>query len=181
MTHQGCLGHFSLNGLISLYVYRSPLGKLIKEFKLGLVRELAPLLSCLAAQELRRTPIVSFWQKNNFIFTVVPLHQQKRRWRGFSQVEILAEQINHFLRLEFCPGILLRTRLTAPQAKLSPPKRKENIKGAFVVASQQLECVQERNILVFDDVLTSGATLKEAACELKKAGASQIWGLTIAA
>jgi ComF family protein len=180
MTHPRCFSRFSLNGVVSLYVYNRPLAVLIKEFKLGLVKEMAPVLSQLVVRKLQEAAIVSFWQRNSFLFSVVPLHQRKKEWRGFSQVEILAERINRLLQLEFRPRILVRTKLTVPQAKLSSQERRQNIKGAFAVDAQYRRLIKRRDILVFDDVLTSGATLKETARELKKAGARRVWGLTIA-
>lgn len=94
--------------------------------------------------------------------------------RGFNQAELLASALAYNLSLPLIRrGVLVRTRNDIPQAKTkSREERRENIKGAFEVASNN--DLTGKNILLVDDVATTGATLFEAARVVKEAGAQKI-------
>jgi predicted amidophosphoribosyltransferase len=81
-------------------------------------------------------------------------------------------------RLRLQPEILERKRETASQAGLTSHQRRENVRGAFGVA--QPELVKGKEILVVDDVYTTGATASECARVLRRAGASKVWIATVA-
>ncbi len=115
---------------------------------------------------------------SNFIVIPIPLHPRKLRKRGFNQSLLLA----HPLRSSMMPILqdaLVRIRATSSQTALeSREARARNIYGSFAVKSPEAVC--GKNILLVDDVLTSGATMREAARVLKKAGAQRIIALTAA-
>ena len=81
-------------------------------------------------------------------------------------------------RLHLCAGVLERKRETASQIGLTSHQRRENLRGAFGVA--QPELVNGREVLVVDDVYTTGATVSECARVLRRAGATKVWVATVA-
>ena len=83
-----------------------------------------------------------------------------------------------FFKIPLISGCLIKTKLTLPQVDLSEEKRKENLKGAFLVKDERM--IRDKKILLIDDVFTTGATLKECAMTLRKAGAREIVGVVVA-
>ena len=115
----------------------------------------------------------------------VPLHPSRRRERGFNQSDLLASGLVRALRKRnggtapiVAKACLRRTRATPPQTGLSVAARRENLRGAFEVLNPQ--DVRGRAIVLVDDVMTTGATLSACARALKRAGAAQVMGLTLA-
>ena len=115
----------------------------------------------------------------------VPLHPSRRRERGFNQSELLAAGLVRALRmqsggaaLQVSKACLRRKRATPPQTGLSVAARRENLRGAFEVVNPSE--VRGRTIVLVDDVMTTGATLSACARALKRAGAANIMGLTLA-
>ena len=108
----------------------------------------------------------------------VPLHKSRHRERGFNQSEIVAEEVSKITGLSVLKNALKRKKNTKDQTNLSPQQREENVRGAFVVT--QPDMINGKNIILVDDVITTGATLSECARMLKQAGAEKILGMTIA-
>ena len=113
----------------------------------------------------------------------VPLHSSKARQRGFNQSELIAKAALKLKpaipqKFELCPGILERQRATVSQTGLTRHQRRENIRGAFRVI--QSDRVAGREVLLVDDVFTTGTTLSECARVLRRAGASRILVATVA-
>jgi ComF family protein len=111
----------------------------------------------------------------------VPLHSSKRRQRRFNQAELIARaalrQIANF-DSRIAPHVLVRMRSTVSQIGLTRPQRRENMRGAF--QARHLSEIRGREILLIDDVLTTGTTASECARVLRKAGASEVWVATVA-
>lgn len=103
----------------------------------------------------------------------VPLHKAKLRDRTYNQSEFIALGINEVLKTPVLNDGIIRTRFTGTQTKLNKQQRKENVKEAFSVNPKYN--VSGKNILVVDDVITTGATILECADTLKKAGAAKVW------
>jgi ComF family protein len=115
----------------------------------------------------------------------VPLHRSKYAERGFNQARMLATHALGALRrshpawqLKLAPGTVLRVRATASQASQSPRQRRINVRGAFRVADPAQ--VRSRDVLVIDDIFTTGATVRSVAQELRQAGAASVWVATLA-
>jgi ComF family protein len=108
----------------------------------------------------------------------VPLHTKRLRWRGFNQSLLLARQVSRFYRVPVDPFLLQRRRETAAQTQLPEDERRRNVRGAFAVDPEK--SVKGQTILLVDDVYTSGATVNECSAILKKAGAQEVYVLTLA-
>jgi ComF family protein len=110
----------------------------------------------------------------------VPLHRSRRRSRGFNQAELIARAALKRVSqpMELVSDLLIRQRETVSQVGLSREERIKNLHGAFRVGDRTR--VSGRNIVVVDDVMTTGTTLSECARVLKKAGANKVWAATVA-
>lgn len=173
-THPKCQTKFSLDGLTSFFVYDGPIKKAIKKLKYQFVTDLANELISL-------TNVISTARDDKCIFVPVPLHWRRLNWRGFNQSELLGKLMSARLKVRFAPDLLIRKKYTQPQVKLKGKERKENIQDAFVVNPKFLKSlVSSLQFLVFDDVWTTGSTLKTCGKVLKEAGAKKVCGMTLA-
>lgn len=112
------------------------------------------------------------------IIAPVPLHVNRLRHRGFNQALLLAAELLPELKEKIIPDLLSRTRDTTPQTSLNGKARRSNLRGAFRLDNKKL--VQGKNILLVDDVYTTGTTLNECARVLKRGGAKVVNALTLA-
>lgn len=108
----------------------------------------------------------------------VPLHSRRRRERGFNQAEVAAGEVARLAGLPLERKALIKVRNTAAQTSLDQADRAINVKGAYAVAAPVR--LRGKALLLVDDVYTTGATLRECASALKKAGAKDVRALTIA-
>ena len=115
----------------------------------------------------------------------VPLHRSRRRQRGFNHAELIARAAMKFLASDprmvpmvIGQDVLERRRETQSQIGLTIHQRQENMRGAFAVKRAQE--VNGREVLLVDDVYTTGATVSECARVLRRAGASKVWVATVA-
>ena len=109
--------------------------------------------------------------------TCVPMRRKNIQKRGYNQTKLLAKEISGLLGLPFVP-LLKKTKDTLEQKSLSAEGRRVNVKGAFSVASKHYD-LNGKNILIIDDVCTTGSTLSENARTLKSAGASRVFAAVI--
>lgn len=112
------------------------------------------------------------------VVTFVPMSKQSLRKRGYNQAQWLAR---HFCELidkdDLLVEALLKTKETQPQESLGRTERKTNLVGAYVINAD----VKGKRVLIIDDVKTTGSTLNECAKVLKKAGATAVYCITVAA
>ena len=181
-THPRCQTPYSLDGLTSIFAYKGVVKRAITKLKYKFISDLAQdlvelfLSSCGEDKAFR-----NLCRQGKVILIPVPLHPSRKRWRGFNQAELLGKMIASSLDLKFLPDALKRVRKTKPQVGLDKEKRKENIRGAFELnPNHQLLTINHLPLIIFDDVWTSGETLKEAAKVLKRNKAEKVWGLTMA-
>jgi ComF family protein len=194
-----CQRHFFLDGIWVAADYKNEiLANLIKIFKYHSAREIKDilgrlLLSCLHNLLINQTFLIDFVTKQktskrnlpmiladwptNILLIPIPLHRRRQRRRGFNQAALLAEIISKKFSLPFSENQLIRIKHRKPQAKLKKIARQKNIQNCF---RWQGENLNQTNIILIDDVTTTGATLNEAAKTLKQAGAGEVWGLVIA-
>lgn len=115
----------------------------------------------------------------NYHIVPIPLSQKRHRERGFNQSELIANSLAQKISLPILTSGLSRVLHASPQAEQTDwLDRKKNIAGAF--ESGNVSLIAGKNIILVDDVSTSGATLQEAAKALKAAGAKKILGLVAA-
>lgn len=112
------------------------------------------------------------------IITPIPLFPSRLRERGYNQSQLLAEQIAREHQITLSLRNLVRIRNTEHQTLLSKKERWTNIHGAFRIRNPIR--FSGKNILIIDDLLTTGATASEAARALKSAGAKTVGVLTLA-
>ena len=160
-----------LNQIRSLFVFAQPLTKFIHQLKyknkFGIARPLGELMAA----------HMPHWFINPDIIIPIPLHSARYRDRGYNQSELLAKPISKSHKLPLMSQALQRIRNTPPQAQLNAIDRQANVNGAFQVSG---EAVKGQNILLIDDVYTTGATLSAAAHALLIAGAASVSGYCLA-
>jgi len=176
---------FQTENLSDLYFateYKNPLIKnLIKLFKYEpFVKELAKDLASLIIDHFQLLEKNPPFLLSNSELLLIPVPSEKRRlkWRGFNQAEEVGKEIAKFLKIPLFNDVLIKNRETLAQVELSEEERKENVKEVF--SCQNPEKIQEKKILLVDDVYTTGSTMKECARVLKKAGVKEVIGLVIA-
>jgi ComF family protein len=158
--------------------YDGGLRELIHLLKYNQVRPAANVLGRMLAEVI--TGMESGFSGATLVVPV-PLHAHKLRQRGFNQSELIARaamKLRPEGRLLLTPQVLERRRETQSQIGLSRHQRRENIRGAFAVT--RLDDVAGREILLVDDVLTTGTTASECARILRRAGAAKVWVATVA-
>ncbi len=113
---------------------------------------------------------------------IIPVPMSRRRlfWRTFNQAAILAHEVGKSSGLSVSVSTLRRRRATRPQVGLTRAQRRDNMEGAFAVAKHKRPLVDGHNILLIDDVITTGATINACARALKRAGAARVDVLTVA-
>jgi ComF family protein len=111
------------------------------------------------------------------IITVVPLGPKRMQERGYNQSGLLAWPLSLATGISYQPGALVRTRETPSQVGLSAYDRHENVKGAFVARTN---LIKNKAVLIVDDVTTTGSTITSCSQALVAAGASHVYGLTLA-
>lgn len=149
-----------------------PLNEAIQQFKYQRSLSTGKALATLGAAHFP-------WEQQEYdVIVPVPLHVQRLRWRGFNQSLILAQAIGRAHDLPVNPFLLERTRPTVPQTELSQKERRDNVRGAFAVATP--EQIVGKRVLVVDDVYTSGATVDECCRALQRGGAEIVDVFTLA-
>ena len=163
LTHQNCQRSYGLDGLTSVFAYQGVMEKAIKKLKYKFVTDLAQDLVELFLSFCGEDQVFTKICQENVFLVPIPLHPSRFRWRGFNQAELLGKMIASNLDLPFLSNLLLRVKKTKPQAELKKAMRGKNIKGAFKKNHNSKFLIQNSKFLLFDDVWTSGATLREAA------------------
>jgi ComF family protein len=167
---------------VSYGTYDGRLRAAIHALKYGGIRPAARRLGSMLASVIAQLPPPVLAE---MLVVPVPLHHTKHRQRGFNQARALARSAISVLRnshpechLSLAPSALMRLRSTESQAGLTPRQRRHNLRGAFKVSDPA--AVRGRQILLVDDILTTGATARAAAQSLMKAGAASVYVATLA-
>lgn len=165
-------------GLLPVYcamTYGPHLRKLVLRLKYNgdrlIARDLGSMLSRAFALFARD------YRPECFVVVPVPLSRRRLAHRRFNQAELIAESLARQAGLRVDSRVIVRVRETRPQFGLSRLERRDNLRGAFQVDGARLA---GRNVLVVDDILTTGSTLAEAACALRSAGSPLVVALTVA-
>lgn len=168
---------------LSLFKYTGGIQKAITDLKYHFVTDIVPDLTGISVKSLKNNypRLLKYWQKNKFVIISIPLHWQRFNWRSFNQSDLLARNIAQKLKLKYFPSLLLKTKNTQSQVSFTKKNyRLKNLNNAFSInknlfANRQIP----KNIIIFDDVYTTGATLRSAA-KILKSHCREIWFLTLA-
>lgn len=108
----------------------------------------------------------------------VPLYQSRKKQRGYNQAELLAEQVSKELKLPCKKNLLIKVRASKSQSVLNREERLINLDDAFMVTDEEL--LQGKNILLIDDIVTTGSTVNQCCKALKLAGTGMVTAAVIA-
>jgi ComF family protein len=160
--------------------YAGGLRDLIHVLKFEQVRPAAAVLGRVLAETIAN--LEKAMPVGTIVVVPVPLHTSKQAQRGFNQAEMIArsalKQLSRPNRFELSTGVLLRRRDTGSQIGLTSHQRRENLRGAFAVSDPTR--IVSRDVLLIDDVYTTGTTASECARVLLRAGAARVWVATVA-
>ena len=167
-------GRVKLKNGAALFVYTEIVESLIHQFKYEGMTKIGKRFGTEMGQRIKSSDTF----KNLNVIIPIPLHTTKLKQRGFNQSQILAEAIGKVLSLPVDRRAIQRSRRTKTQTKKSRDNRIENLRSAFEV--NPLAEIAGKNVLIVDDVLTTGATLESAALVLHDAGVQDISMITLA-
>lgn len=180
--HPNCKGY--LDGLIYLFKYDQPLQKIIKQIKYHYYYKSLDNLLSFYLQRLIINPDFQDFLHTQPIIVPVPLHSQRLRERGFNQSYLIAQFLSKNWQLPLSNQVLTRIKNTQYQSKLSKKDRLKNIENAFAPTQKALSLsklpLKNKNILLVDDIFTTGSTSQTCAQILKNLGANKIWAITLA-
>ena len=107
-----------------------------------------------------------------------PLHHLKKAERGYNQSEFIVQGLSSKLKITFTTKVVKRTRYTESQTTFNQTEREKNISNAFKVRRKKK--IVGKNILVVDDVITTGSTIKECGKALLKSGVKSVYACSVA-
>ena len=161
----------AIDGIRAPYLMHGPVKEAIHSLKYRSVRAIAPELADLLAQFLARRPITGD------LLVPVPLHSRRLRSRGYNQSALLARELGKLTGLAVDERLLFRTRDTPRQVHATGrEQRRSNVQDSFRCTAD----ISGFEIIMLDDVATTGSTLSACAGALWDAGAGSVWGLTVA-
>ncbi|MBI2267944.1 MAG: ComF family protein [Candidatus Blackburnbacteria bacterium] len=182
LKHKWCYKSYTPEGLIVMWKYEGAPRKLIAQIKYEYVSDLASELGEELAGFLKGYERSSLgcplWAKDKFLVVPIPLHWKRKNWRGFNHTEEVARVLGSNMGWQV-ENLLERARPTKTQVGLKGKERRKNIQGVFGLSPGAL-AFRDFEILLFDDVWTTGSTVLEATRVLKEAGFRRVWCLTLA-
>ena len=170
-VHRECKESSYLEGLLYVVLYDGKIKTLIRDVKYHFYYAVLSEVGEIMADYLTR------YNFEDLIITSVPLHWQRKNYRGFNQSDLMAKEISKNSEYKYIE-LLKRNSNTKKQATLDRQGRLKNLKGAFAL-KEDLN-LSGRNIIIVDDVFTTGSTLSECAKALKLAGAKNVYGFCFA-
>jgi ComF family protein len=162
----------ALTKIFSCRYYEGAVKECVKQFKYYGKLKLMDLFRPVAQSLINDLPV-----KVHGVIPV-PLHPSKRRLRGYNQSELIAVMLAREISVPIHRHALIKTRNTGPQTALARTKRMRNLDGSFAAVDRTL--VTGKDLLLVDDIVTTGATLEACARELLKAGARCVYAFTLA-
>jgi ComF family protein len=168
-------GTFGVNNF-AIFKYKGVVKKAIVAIKYKFASDVATELVDLAITRLNSKKF------HDITLIPIPMHQISENFRGFNQSILLGEKIAKKLNWKFIPDLLIKTKNTKHQVGLKGDDRRKNLKRVFEVNPKYLSNKLNINslILLFDDVYTTGTTIKEAKRVLNNNGFKKVYSLTIA-
>lgn len=164
---------YAYHQAISLTVYREPLVSLIHLFKYKNYDYLTRLFQALAEEYFSR---IKFSAAGYDWISGVPLNRQRRKSRGYNQAQLLAEFLANYFKIPLRNDIIAAVNVRPSQTQFTGSQRWENVAGIFKVSKN----LNGKNIILVDDVFTTGSTLNSCSSALKENGAGRITVITLA-
>ena len=166
-----CVGRAAeIDGIRAPFRFDGVVRQAVYKLKYDNLRAIAPFLGQMLYDYINENRVPGD------VLIPVPLHHKRLRGRGYNQAALLAGKLSELTGLPLITDLLIRQRDTHPQALTKTASdRQSNVANAFY--SREL---RDREVLLIDDVATSGATLNACAAALKAAGATSVWGLVLA-
>ena len=159
-----------VDGLVTLFVFEkgSALQNIVHALKYRGIESLGRELGMRIGQRMKT------WGVTGDVLIPIPLHRAKLRERGFNQSRLIAEGISIETGIPLSTRIVRRRKYTVSQTTLSLDEREANVAAAFEVPRKRVSDAAGRTIVLVDDIITTGATIKACAGELVKAGAKGV-------
>lgn len=182
MTHPKCRTKYGIDGIFSSIAYKGIVKKLLYQFKYApYLSDLKGILGRLLYEGLIQHEAFDRFVSDHEVWIIsVPLHDKRLRKRGYNQSELLAKELSLRMKITYVGSVLRREKQTKPQFELKKEERVKNIQNAFSVSINFKRNVKGKNVILVDDIATTGATLRECAKMLKKSGAIKVVGVTLA-
>lgn len=186
ITHPHCQKPAMAEGLISFFDYHDErVSEIVIKGKYSFIPNAYALLGKLMAEK-----IVSSHEhllRDEYFLVPIPLSPWRKRWRGFNQSDVLCQELSLRLGWEVLPA-LQRVKHTKTQKDLKRGDRIKNVANAFALSpltqghsgQGELPSVKNKNLILVDDITTTGSTLLEAVKILKHHGATKVICLTVA-
>jgi len=174
-VHNLCKKKTNLEGVFVMTKYTKFLEKYIGDIKFEFYYQMIDDLMPFLYEYIEKNQEIKNIILNSTIICV-PLHRFRMNWRGFNQAEIIARKIAEKYGLKY-ENLIKKVKRTKTQVGLSRKQRLFNLKNVFEINSP----IEKLNqIVIVDDVMTTGTTLEECAKVLKKGGVEKVWGLVVA-
>jgi ComF family protein len=178
MTHHKCKRPRTLDASVSVFEYRGVVRKAILALKYRFVYDIYKELALSIINKIKTAGIVL---PTDAVLIPVPLHSKRKKWRGFNQVSGIGNLLARQFGWNFVEGLIIRKRFGLPQAGLLKTKRAQNVRNTFEQNPFYKHTLEgAKTVIIFDDVYTTGSTIKEVGKVVKRNGAGEVWGLTIA-
>ncbi len=167
-----CKRNFMENNGFSMFLYNSEIRDIIHKFKYN---------DCGHYARVMGMKMGEFFIKQNLFcpdFIIpVPIHWRRKMKRGYNQTEIMAKEISKICGIPVVNNLLIRKRNTVPQFGLNREMRIKNIEGAFAVKDSG--SLEGKDVVIIDDIYTTGTTLNECIKVIKSAGVKNAYYFTL--
>ncbi len=161
-----------IDGIRSPFRFAEVIRKAVHQLKYRNLKAISPCLAALLADYLQSNPLPGE------ALVPVPLHPRRLRERGYNQSSLLAHELGKLINLPVIEDCLIRVKEAQPQVRTATVEdRRMNVTDAFKCRNGK---VRGKQIILIDDVCTSGATLESCAQALKSESVTSVWGLTLA-
>jgi ComF family protein len=168
---KSCKSKSALTGVYVMAHFEEPLKEVIHKYKYESIKALRGDLADIAWPYMEDFP-------KKAILTCVPSSPKRLAWRGYNQSEEIAKILAKNTGIRFYPNLLKRAKYKTPQTQLKRKERFQNVQDAFK-ADKKID-LEGKQVVIFDDLVTSGATLDACAREIRKMGATRVWGFVLA-
>lgn len=176
LTHPFCRNKNSLDGLTAIFSYKGIVAKGISRLKSRFITDLADeVVEMFVSSCGEDRWFVNYCQRKNIVLVPLPIPLVRKKWRGFSQTELLGKLIARNLSFGFAPGLIKRTKNAWVLAGINEIGRQKKARDGFLPGN-----LSGLNIILFNDLWVSGSALKVVGRVLKEAGTKTVWGLTLA-